>query len=769
MRPHALPLALLLTASGCTYVTQGIFESKRAELDEDGDGSPWVADCDDQDPGRSPSTDEIPYDGIDNDCGGDGDLIDIDGDGFPGISEEAYEGEYPEQMIGLPVDCADDPALIPRAADIFPDPNNANEIPYDGLDSNCDRSNDFDVDGDGFMPTTVTLDGEVIEVTEAFAAYLQRWGIPEAEAEAWVAPSGLTLADPLVFQDCDDYSAEIKPGSGALDPPYDGIDADCDDSNDFDADGDGFMPPGHEADYQAYLDRYYNGGPPPFPVPPDRIFEDCLDAADPGIVVLPAGTPADPTQVHPDVAGYPATEVPYDAVDSNCDRSNDFDADGDGFMPVPTDDAGYQAYLTAWAFDAAELEAWATINPESGLLLPAAGDCDDDDVDRWPGALERLGDGVDQDCGGDGDTAPFGFSDFTWTSPTNPEVGRVDDQYLLLIGASSADLGVVYTESGVGLPFALDQARGGSEPTAASFPTWKGNPTTLLQGLIDAAPDPQPEDIDLDGIPDPTLYVGTTYANDFQTWVFLSGIRYQSATGALLPPPQTFHNLSPTYTATDVDLAFDGDGEPFTLACSPTRMHAIHTDQSPAHTTNSLTGSDVCYFTEAPILSGTSWEAPFHRCQGGICEDWILTDVPALLQGADNGESWVFGDYEMGWLLRIDATGAGWLTDTVNGGDVELLPGQQLLHADVSEHQGTVYVAAIVQGAGGPEVWLQSGTIAALDDPLQLPFAHPTFPDAQPSSVSIHADADRVFVAVTALDGLARPGYDTLGWVFLGP
>ncbi len=399
----------------------------------------------------------------------------------------------------------------------------------------------------------------------------------------------------------------------------------------------------------------------------------------------------------------------------------------------------------------------------------AEGDCDDVDADSWPGALERLDDGRDQDCDGTPDASAFGFSDFTWTAPTNPEVGRVDDAFLLLIGAASADLLVAHAEEGVGIPFALAEARGGRTEIYTSFPTWKGNPNTLLQGVIDAAPDPMPEDIDFDGIPDPTLYVTTTYTNDFQTWTFLSGIRYRSDNGALLSPPQTFHNLSPTYDALDVDLAFDGDGEPFTLACAPTRMHAIHTVQSPAHTTNSLLGADVCYFSSAPVMAGTAWEAPLHRCDAGACEDWTLTDNPTLVQGAVNGGDWIFGDYEMGWLVRIDAAGTGWLTDTTGAvGDVEVLSGETLLHLDVSEHQGTLYLAAIVAGAAGPEVWLQHGAADALVR-QQLAFDNPVFPDALPSSVAIHADADRVFVAVTALDPLARPGFDSVGWLFLGP
>ena len=336
---------------------------------------------------------------------------------------------------------------------------------------------------------------------------------------------------------------QIKPGSALVDVPYDGVDHDCDDANDFDADGDGFMPPGMEADYEVYVARYWPGEAPPFPVPAERAFEDCLDVVHPSIVNLSDGVVADPAHVHPDTIGFPAQEQPYDGIDSDCEGDNDFDADGDAFMPADVEVA-WQAYIDAYGFTPSEVAAWASVNPDAGLIEPATGDCDDLAPARWPGALEVLGDGVDQDCDGAPDSAPFGFSDFLWTSPTNPEVGRVDDQFLVLVGAAEAQLRSAGVQIGVGLPFELSEARGAAEISATVLPAWKGNPVTELQGVIDAAPDPLPVDLDSDGIPDPTLYVATTYANAFQTWVYLSGVGRRSASDVLLPPAQALANVS---------------------------------------------------------------------------------------------------------------------------------------------------------------------------------------------------------------------------------
>jgi hypothetical protein len=112
---------LLLTLAGC-LINHELYEERLAELlaedeatadgggegcealwyldlDEDGYGDPSVsvqaceapeghvgnaADCDDGDPAVHPGAEEIPYDGVDNDCQG-GDLVDVDGDGHAAV------------------------------------------------------------------------------------------------------------------------------------------------------------------------------------------------------------------------------------------------------------------------------------------------------------------------------------------------------------------------------------------------------------------------------------------------------------------------------------------------------------------------------------------------------------------------------------------------------------------------------------------------------------------------------------------------------------
>jgi hypothetical protein len=104
----------------------GILQEDVPDMDDfDGDGSPDGEDCDDDDPEVSTLLDEIPYDGLNNDCDGDTPDDDLDGDGYTHWME-----------------CDDsDP-------DVSPDEE---EIEYDGLDNDCDEETlDDDLDGDGY-------------------------------------------------------------------------------------------------------------------------------------------------------------------------------------------------------------------------------------------------------------------------------------------------------------------------------------------------------------------------------------------------------------------------------------------------------------------------------------------------------------------------------------------------------------------------------------------------------------------------------------------
>ncbi len=105
--------------------------------DVDGDGYDGLEaggdDCNDDDPDIHPGADDEWYDGEDSNCDG-ADDYDQDGDGY-------QTALYNDEVAGGGGDCQDNnPTMHPYADDEW----------YDGIDSDCDGSNDFDQDGDGF-------------------------------------------------------------------------------------------------------------------------------------------------------------------------------------------------------------------------------------------------------------------------------------------------------------------------------------------------------------------------------------------------------------------------------------------------------------------------------------------------------------------------------------------------------------------------------------------------------------------------------------------
>ena len=160
------------------------------DVDADCDGVRDEDDCDPDDAFVYPGATELPYDGKDNDCAGDGDLTDVDSDGYDGVN-------------GGGDDCNDsNPTIHPGAKDEC----------YDGIDQDCDGipadpdSDTTDCDGDGFI-------GIGTEAT-----------------------------------DCNDEDPTINPDATEI--WYDGVDQDCTGvySSDYDADDDGEDAMGFESE-----------------------------------------------------------------------------------------------------------------------------------------------------------------------------------------------------------------------------------------------------------------------------------------------------------------------------------------------------------------------------------------------------------------------------------------------------------------------------------------------------------------------------------------
>ena len=168
--------------------------------------------------------------------------------------------------------------------------------------------------------------------------------------------------------DCDDAVKSIH--VGAPDPWYDGIDSNCDEKDDFDADEDGFASDNYIEEYSSY------GGLLPT--------TDCDD--------------------HDETTNTDNTsDTLYDGIDSDCDAQNDFDADGDTYIAT-VEEAIAGGYLpsgiTSEQWDGLFNEFLARYGYDH-IVQHDEYDCDDLETTTNPKATEVWYDGVVSDCAQD--------------------------------------------------------------------------------------------------------------------------------------------------------------------------------------------------------------------------------------------------------------------------------------------------------------------------------------------------------------------------------
>ena len=307
-------------------------DPEQAVSDHNGFTSPAPADVH---PGI---TTDIPYDGVDADCGGNDREFDADGDGFPSAA-------YPDRDAVAGTDCQD----CTSACDGEPDWSgevdsdeiylNADETWYDGVDQDC-RGIDFNEDG---------VEDDFDQDRDGYAA------------------SGYTDRFGNVGDDCIDGLDRVHPG--ADDAWYDGVDSDCGGEDDYDADGDGYIRDEDFGSSTAGIDDWEQ-------LPAG----DCVDNPERGL----AGARQAASDFNP-----ASTDDWFDGSDHDCAGNDDYDQDADGHRWDAFDGSTSlqttQAGLTIVAHSAAP-----------------ADDCDDLDATINPSQSEVAGNRTDDNCDGAG-------------------------------------------------------------------------------------------------------------------------------------------------------------------------------------------------------------------------------------------------------------------------------------------------------------------------------------------------------------------------------
>jgi hypothetical protein len=291
--------------------------------DQDNDGHDSVTsggdDCNDTDAGINPEQADNTCDGIDQDCDG------IDGnsgsDTFRsaasecgGVDEDG-DGAMDEDGDGNVVDCND------TDASVFP---GAPEVPYDGVDQDCDGSDLRDADGDGHEAETVggddCDDGNPDinpDTTEVLDNGIDEDCDPANDTSGDADADGFTVGD----GDCNDADAGINPD--ATDIPNNGVDEDCSGWDLGDVDCDGWSAENEAGDVVDCDDANPDVHPEALEVMGNGTDDDCdpltLDAAaDPDTDWDGTVDSLDCDDTDPDV--HPgATEVADDGIDQDCD------------------------------------------------------------------------------------------------------------------------------------------------------------------------------------------------------------------------------------------------------------------------------------------------------------------------------------------------------------------------------------------------------------------------------------------------------------------
>lgn len=357
--------------------------------DNDKDGYPADTDCNDDDASIHPDADEIPGNGIDENCDGDDgscslslnpDEAEVTAGGNTGITvtlqTTGFDDDMPISVSGLDstMTSDDDLELSDNESGMI-NVTTSSDTPAGTytLTVNAETENSGSSTGRIITPkgNSNTLTTVGIKAPSLDFRLIGRTGGGSSSSNALCSATfTLTVTEAgggeedddadddgyTVDEDCNDNDASINPG--ATEVPYDGIDQDCDGSDLTDVDGDGY----DSAD-------------------------DCDDH---------------------DSSIYPgATEACDDGVDNDCDGATDT---GDDDCECDEPDTWYPD-ADGDDYGSTDTTLIITACDQPNNYVSDNSDCDDDNDKIYPGAVETCGDNLDNDCDGSEDEGTTWYRD----------------------------------------------------------------------------------------------------------------------------------------------------------------------------------------------------------------------------------------------------------------------------------------------------------------------------------------------------------------------
>lgn len=441
---------------------------------------------------------------------------------------------------------------------------------------------------------------------------------------------GFDTVDAVGGTDCDDTNPAVHPG--AVDEWYDGVDHDCDGASEYDRDGDG---------YEAETDDH-----DVFPG-----MADCNDG---------------------DATFYPgAPDVPYDNKDTNCDDSNDYDYDGDGY---------------------------------ESLAYGRGSDCDDADPAVNRDGTERFN-GKDDDCNGSSDDDAKAEDSAYVYDHSGGNFERAG--YATAVGDLDGDgiAEVIVAAPYLGATTGAGSGRGGvavfrgpallaSGSDIDDADNWfEGTGTSDLLGAYVTVMG----DYDGDGVDE--LAIGATGTSSGAGTVYILGGEDARSGGDTSDAIATYTGLSGAAfgrgLGTDVDLNADGFDELVVMYASGSANAVAVEYGSGAPASGSVSTMDASWSTD-----GT--EAAFYRnapvggdLDGDGYEDLVLSDGMADYAGvSDSGAVWVLWGQATPYVAASTNDIEGTATTVVRG----TVSGQ---HAGWSTQLGDDW-----DGDGDDELWI---------------------------------------------------------------